>query len=316
MAEPTRGDTSTMPPGRRVGCCIGRDLMRAGRAHRRLYVILVAIVGVGLFPNVAMAGEGPLVVGEPAVIQRGAGPADFAQAYFTPAGDPPAYSCTVDYGDGTGPLVGAVATGRCMGPDHIYAAGTYTVTITVTDSTGGSASNSTGVWIPSETPEVFPVDVFQGYEGRPVTVSAYFGDASFATETFTCEVDYGDGTGVQAGVITSNHCSGPEHPYQGMGPYDATVYVHDSSGHTGQRSVTVTPINDAPIVWTIGLPTFDPVGSVETAVAVFSDPGIGSETYTCSVDYGDGNGPETGQILINSVVGWGTCAGPGHIYSK
>jgi PKD repeat protein len=290
--------------------------MRAGMGHRSLCVVLMAIVGIGLFPNAAMAGEGSLVVGEPSVIQRDAGPADYAQAYFTPAGDPPAYSCTVDYGDGTSPLVGAVAAGRCMGPDHVYAAGTYTVTITVTDSTGASASNSTSVWIPSETPEISRLSVSQVHEARPVSVAATFTDASMATETFSCAVDYGDGSGALAGVVTNGQCSGPEHDYQTMGSVTATMWVADSSGHTGQRSVTITPINDAPIVWIPGLPTLDPVGSVETAVAVFSDPGIGSETYTCSVDYGDGNGPETGQISIGSLDGMGLCIGPSHIYSR
>ena len=68
-----------------------------------------------------------------------------ASATFTdPAGtlDEP-YTCTFDYGDGTGPEPGTVDGITCTGPDHTYAeAGVYTVTVTVTDKDGDSGSKT------------------------------------------------------------------------------------------------------------------------------------------------------------------------------
>lgn len=54
------------------------------------------------------------------------------------------FTCTVDYGDGSGNVAGVVNGSTCTGPSHSYAAyGVYTVTVSVTDKFGGTASNST-----------------------------------------------------------------------------------------------------------------------------------------------------------------------------
>ena len=69
-----------------------------------------------------------------------------ANASFNdPAGsfDEP-YLCTVNYGDGSGNLPGAVNGSTCTGPAHIYPTfGQYTVTIRITDKDGGANSNAT-----------------------------------------------------------------------------------------------------------------------------------------------------------------------------
>src|SRR5258706_2577627 len=55
------------------------------------------------------------------------------------------FTCTVNYGDGSGNLAGSVSGSTCTGPAHAYAAiGSYTVTISVTDKFGTTGSNSAG----------------------------------------------------------------------------------------------------------------------------------------------------------------------------
>jgi hypothetical protein len=59
------------------------------------------------------------------------------------------YTCTIDYGDGTGPQAGTLPylpwEKVCVGPDHVYTApGSYTVTAAVTDSDG---STGTGTYV-------------------------------------------------------------------------------------------------------------------------------------------------------------------------
>lgn len=88
----------------------------------------------------AMVLAAPTVSPEPSA----AGAAAIAAAAFTGGVAP--WSCTVDYGDGTGPLAGTVSPGgggdTCTGPSHTYsAAGNYVVAAVLTDA-GGSCVTS------------------------------------------------------------------------------------------------------------------------------------------------------------------------------
>lgn len=100
------------------------------------------VVGLTLdaAPTVASVSASP----EPSV----EGQAVVASASFSdPAGalDAP-FTCTVDYGDGSGALVGSVSGTTCTGPSHVYASyGTYTVTVTVTDRDGETSAPSTAI---------------------------------------------------------------------------------------------------------------------------------------------------------------------------
>jgi alpha-tubulin suppressor-like RCC1 family protein len=67
-----------------------------------------------------------------------------ASAGFADAnpGDTP-FTCSVDYGDGSGAVASTVAGTTCTGPAHTYAAvGSYTVAVAVTDKDGGTGSAS------------------------------------------------------------------------------------------------------------------------------------------------------------------------------
>ena len=80
------------------------------------------------------------VSAEPSIL----GSAAVAGATFGDAGaDDAPFSCTVDYGDGSGSLPGTVEGMACGGPAHTYAAvGSYTVILAVTDKDGGTGSAS------------------------------------------------------------------------------------------------------------------------------------------------------------------------------
>ena len=53
------------------------------------------------------------------------------------------FTCTVNYGDGSGDLAGSVAGSTCTGPSHVYSTfGAYTVTASVTDKFGATGSNT------------------------------------------------------------------------------------------------------------------------------------------------------------------------------
>jgi hypothetical protein len=82
-------------------------------------------------------------------------------------------------------------------------------------------------------------------EGSNVSVSASFSDGG-ANGPYTCTVNYGDGTGSQAGTITGNTCSGPSHIYDDNSSYSITIKVTDKDGVSGNATKEHEVINVAP----------------------------------------------------------------------
>jgi hypothetical protein len=91
--------------------------------------------------NVAPTVDIPDVSPEPST----EGSSVTASATFSDPGinDAP-FTCSFNYGDGTGEMTGSVSGNTCSGPDHAYPTfGAYTVTVHVTDKDGGTGSNTT-----------------------------------------------------------------------------------------------------------------------------------------------------------------------------
>ena len=161
------------------------------------------------------------------------------------------------------------------------------------------------------TPSVTPSP---SNEGQSVTASATFSDPDTGN-THTCTVDYGDGSGTQAGTVSGTTCTGPAHTYlddnptgTASDPYTVTVTVTDNSAASGNNTVSHTVNNVAP---TVNTPIVTPSPSNENqsvvASATFTDPGT-LDTHTCTVDYGDGSGAQVGTVSGT------TCTGPSHTY--
>lgn len=109
------------------------------------------------------------------------------------------------------------------------------------------------------------------------------------------------------------------------GLYDVGVLVCDSTASTCATDsvlvevVNVAPTVEAPQVSPTGTATVSLVelaaftgpgtdeGDVVVASVSFHDPGT-ADTHTCTVDYGDGGGPQPGTVVDS------TCVGPEHTY--
>lgn len=90
--------------------------------------------------NVVPTVNAPVTSPEPSTEGRSV----TASATFSDPGvnDAP-FTCTVNYGDGTGTLPGGISGNTCLGPSHVYPTfGSYVVTVSVTDKDGGIGSNT------------------------------------------------------------------------------------------------------------------------------------------------------------------------------
>ena len=232
------------------------------------------------------------------------------------------FTCAVDYGDGSMPVVGEVQDSICYGPVHKYGtSGSGVITVYVRDSNFATGSSTLPYTLVNVAPTVSAyMSAYNPREwdaGTPAssetTAYATFTDPGSATETYTCTVDYGDGT-VVPGVISGLTCTGPSHQYLVSASYTVTVTVTDSQGLTGTGLTGDTYENWAPWVGG-GLVGPFVVGGVLNDVAIVDDPGRAFETYTCTVDYGDGSGVQAGTYVPN---GWSDglprCVGPDHVY--
>ena len=138
--------------------------------------------------------------------------------------------------------------------------GPYTVTVRVTDPDGFSAEATSTVTVVNVAPVVAvpTLSASPSLEGQAVVAAASFNDAGPSDGPFTCTVNYGDGSGALAGVVSGTTCTGPSHVYSTFGSYTVTVAVTDKDAATGTRSTTqdvnfsftgfLQPVDNLPVV--------------------------------------------------------------------
>jgi PKD repeat protein len=174
---------------------------------------------------------------------------------------------------------GASTTGTTGTVSHAYAlAGNYTVSVTVTDRDGVTASATASVT--ADPPLIVNAGPSEsGNEGSAITFSGTAGGGSGA---LSYSWSFGDGaTGL--GSLT------PSHTYAIFGAYTATLTVRDALGSVGSSITTVT-VNDIPPTVTIGGPYTGLVGSAINFTGSATDP-IPQEVaagFSYSWNFGDG----------------------------
>jgi PKD repeat protein len=171
-------------------------------------------------------------------------------------GTPP-LTCAWNFGDGT--------TSAEQNPSHTYAsAGTYAVTLTVTNSAGiiSTATRDVTVFVP-------PLAAFTS---TPSGLTVRFTDQSLGTPPLTCSWDFGDGTSPS---LEQN----PTHTYATAGIYTVTLTVTNSAGATSTASATISLTEPLPVAL--------PEGEVSTDYNQGISPPIdGTPPYTYSVTSG------------------------------
>jgi len=177
-----------------------------------------------------------------------------------------------DFGDG--------ATGSGQTPAHTYAAGTYRVTLTVTDNGGASGTFSASVTVPTSPTNTPPTAAFTSNCTDLACTFTGTGssdpDGTIAGYTW----DFGDG-----GTATA---ASPAHSYSTAGTYTVTLTVTDNGGATGTDTHTVSPTS--------------PVGGL-----------FANDTFNRTVTAGLGTADTGGPWTVSSASRFSTSGGVGSI---
>ncbi|KAF1078663.1 PKD domain-containing protein [Methanogenium sp. MK-MG] len=184
-----------------------------------------------------------------------------------------------DFGDGQGNTL--------QNPSHAYAsAGTYTVSLTVTNAAGTSSPYTRSVTVTAENP---PVASFSFSPASPAVGQAVsFTDASTGGGITSWNWNFGDGQ--------SSTLQNPSHAYTSANTYTVSLTVTNAAGTSTPytRSVTVTAASNVPVAsFNTDLKTGDAPLTVK-----FTDTSQafnGASIATRKWDFDDGSGIITEQ---------------------
>jgi hypothetical protein len=227
-------------------------------------------------------------------------------ATFTDA-DPNAtaanFTATIAWGDGTtspGTVTGS-GTFSVLGAHTYTNAGTFSVTVSILDSGGSSATVTDTATVMGEvTAQPATLTPTEATALSNVTVVTFTG---LASTTYTADIDWGDGhtsAGTVSGVGTNYTVTG-SNTYAVEGSFPVTITIRKSGTAMALISSTVS-VGDASLTGT-GVPLNPAQGTLlnNVPVARFTDPNLNAPLgdYTATIDWGDGNS-STGIITAES----------------
>jgi PKD repeat protein len=216
-------------------------------------------------------------------------------AHFAGGAGP--YTATIAWGDGqTSPGSISIPNANSVTGSHTYSEeGAYTVTVTVTDSTGATASGtaSTSAADAALTVSGASVTAVEGAGFSGTLASFSDADPNAAVSDYSATINWGDQTS-SAGTVTANGNGGfvvsGNHVYAEEGSYTATVAISDAGGASASANSSAT-VADAAITLT-GAAGFREHHksnfTASVATLTDADPGAVTTDYAGQISWGDG----------------------------
>jgi PKD repeat protein len=197
------------------------------------------------------------------------------------------YTAYFDWGDGSSDSYLLGVQEFTVSGSHVYAdSGEYTITIIITDDDGGEAIF---YWYITVYGDIQLVNA--GSDAELNEGSEFMSAGSLADDsgTYSAQVDYGDGTGVQELLLNPGNTFNLQHIYGDNGIFSVVVTAFLEGEEWGSDEVIVTVYNVAPTIESLAGSSADPVqlGSAYHITSVFSDPGY-LDTHVATIDWGDG----------------------------
>ncbi|MGI0088280.1 MAG: beta strand repeat-containing protein [Nitrosotalea sp.] len=255
---------------------------------------------------------------EPTSATEGEPLSNAAVAHFTD-GDPTAvasdFTATINWGDST-TSTGTIASNPSGGFDvsgsHTYASsGSYTLSITINDNDGTSAT-VTGTVPVVDAPLTATSSNISPVNGVSFTgIVTHFTDANptAVASDFTATINWGDGSSPTSGVIASNPSGGFDvsgsHTYSSSGSETLSITIHDAGGSSATATATATVVG-APLIATATNISSEEGNLFTGMLAHFTDadPGVVASDYAVTINWGDGSSPTSGVIASNPSGGF------------
>ncbi|MEO5817734.1 MAG: PKD domain-containing protein [Gemmatimonadaceae bacterium] len=190
--------------------------------------------------------------------------------------------------------------------------GPVTSATTITSNIGGAKVPGTlivftNTAIPeNQQPTPIANGPYFGVEGSPVTFSSA-GTSDPEGDPLTYLWDFGDGA--------TSTAQNPTHTYADNGVYPVTITVDDGQGHPATASTTATIVNVPPVPTATVANATLACGQPAAFTGTFTDAGVIDQTWTWSINWGDGSPATTGgnALMATPITAnhdYGTNSGP------
>jgi VCBS repeat-containing protein len=176
--------------------------------------------------------------------------------------------------------------------------GSATVTVSLHDN-GGTANDGRDtsdpqtftITVNNVPPKLTPPGAQAAAEGAPQT----FNLGSFTDPgpdgPWAVDVNWGDNSADNTlSAASTGGLAAQAHTYADEGTYTVTETITDANGGSDVETFTVTVANAAPAVTLTNPPPTGARGQTRSFAGSFTDPG--ADTWTATVDYGDGSGAQ------------------------